>query len=57
MILELVVTHTSRLFWNVSIEGSLGCSDHVLVEFAVLRDMGQVSSKVGPLILRKANFS
>lgn len=28
-----------------------------LVEFLVLRDMGQVSSEVRPLNFRKANFS
>lgn len=32
--------------------GSLGVSDHALVEFAILRDMGQVKSQD----FRKVNF-
>lgn len=39
-ILDLQVTSASDLIWEVKIGGRLGCSDHVLVEFAVLRDMG-----------------
>lgn len=34
---------------------SLCCSDHLL-EFAVLRDMGQLRNKVRPLKFRKENF-
>jgi len=36
--------------------GSLGCGDHTLVEFAVLRDKGQVNYKVKTLNFRKAKF-
>lgn len=36
--------------------GSLGCNEHVLVEFIVIRDMGQMKSKVRPLNCRKAKF-
>lgn len=36
--------------------GSLGCNEHVLVEFIVSRDMGQMESKVRPLNYRKAKF-
>ncbi|TRZ08196.1 hypothetical protein HGM15179_018912 [Zosterops borbonicus] len=46
VLLDLLVTNASELIRNVKIGGSLGCSDHTLVEFAVLRDMGQVM--VGP---------
>ena len=55
-ILDLLVTNTSELIGDVKIGGSLGCSDYVLVEFAVLRDMGQAKSKVRTLSFRKANF-
>ncbi|KAF1446069.1 hypothetical protein FQV07_0012861, partial [Pygoscelis papua] len=34
-ILDLLVTNASELIGNVKIGGSLGCSDHALVEFAV----------------------
>ncbi|KAK4815748.1 hypothetical protein QYF61_006786 [Mycteria americana] len=55
-ILDLLVTNTSELTGDVKTGDSLGCSDHALVEFAVLRDMGQVKSKVRTLNFRKANF-
>ncbi|GAB0208942.1 mitochondrial enolase superfamily member 1 [Grus japonensis] len=40
-LLDPLVTNASELIRDVKIGGSLGCSDHALVEFAVLRDMGQ----------------
>ncbi|KAF4803661.1 hypothetical protein TURU_014250 [Turdus rufiventris] len=40
-ILDLMVTNTSEIIRDIKIGGNLGCSDHALVEFAVLRDMGQ----------------
>ena len=40
----------------VKIGGSQGCSDDALVEFTVLRDMGQVNCKVKTLNFRRANF-
>jgi len=45
-ILDLLVTNVSGLISDVKIGGTLGCSDHALVKFAVLRSMGQVKSKV-----------
>lgn len=51
-----MVTNVNELMGNIKARGSLGCRDHVLVEFAVLRDMTQVRSKVRPLDARKANF-
>ncbi|GAB0209193.1 hypothetical protein GRJ2_003385000 [Grus japonensis] len=56
VILDLMVTNASELMGEVKTGGSLGCSDHALVEFTVLRDMGQVKSKVRTLNFRKANF-
>ena len=52
VILDLLVTDASELI-SVRIGGSLGCSDHALVEFTVLRDMGQAKSKVRTLTFRK----
>ncbi|KAK4816288.1 hypothetical protein QYF61_014586 [Mycteria americana] len=40
-ILDLMVTNASELISDIKTGGSLGCSDHTLVEFTVLRDMGQ----------------
>ncbi|KAK4823256.1 hypothetical protein QYF61_000223 [Mycteria americana] len=55
-ILDLLVTNATELIGDIKTGGSLGCSDHALVEFAVLRDMGQVKSKVRNLNFRKAEF-
>jgi len=55
-ILDLLVTNTSELICDVKIAGSLGCSHHALVEFSVLKDVGQVKSIVSTLNFRKANF-
>ncbi|KAK4830418.1 hypothetical protein QYF61_011042 [Mycteria americana] len=56
VILDLLVTNASELIGDVKIGGSLGCSDHALVEFTVLRDMGQEKNKVSTLNFRKAKF-
>ncbi|PKU44938.1 hypothetical protein llap_4751 [Limosa lapponica baueri] len=55
-ILDLLVTNPSELISDIKIGGSLGCSDHALVEFTVLTDMGQMKSKVRTLNLRKEKF-
>ncbi|KAK4829023.1 hypothetical protein QYF61_001798 [Mycteria americana] len=55
-ILDLMVTNAGELISDIKIGGSLGCSDHTLVEFTVLRDMGQERSIVRTLNFRKAKF-
>jgi len=55
-ILDLLVPNESELISDVKTGGSLGCSDHALVDFAVLRSMDQVKSKVRTLNFRKATF-
>ncbi|GAB0176597.1 hypothetical protein GRJ2_000124900 [Grus japonensis] len=35
--LDLVLTNKERLVGNVKLKGSLGCSDHEMVEFKILR--------------------
>jgi len=55
-ILDLMLTNASELIGDVKTGGSLGCSDHSLVELTVLRDMGKVRSIVRTLNFRKANF-
>lgn len=44
--LDLMATNASKFISDVKITGSLGSSDHTLVEFTVLRDMSQVKTKV-----------
>jgi len=62
-VLDLLVTNASKLIGDIKIGGSLGCSDHALVDSAVLRDTGQVlrdtgqvNSKVWTLNFKKASF-
>ncbi|GAB0183552.1 hypothetical protein GRJ2_000820500 [Grus japonensis] len=55
-ILDLMVTNASELIGDIKIGGCLGCSDHALLKFTVLRDMGQVKSKVRTLNFRKEKF-
>jgi len=55
-ILDLLVTKLKELICDVKLRGSLGCSDHALVEFAVLRDVGQMKRKVRTPNFGKANF-
>jgi len=51
-----MVTNASELISDIKTRGNLGCSDHSLVEFTVLRDMGKVRSIVRTLNIRKAKF-
>jgi len=55
-ILDLVVTNVSELVGDVKIGGILGCSDHALVELALLREMGITKSIVRTLNFRRANL-
>jgi len=55
-ILDLMLTSESDLIAGVKTRGSLGCSDHELVEFTVLRDIGKAKSIVRTQNFRKANF-
>lgn len=50
-----MVTNASELFSDVKIGGSLGCSDHMLVQFTVLSDASQTKNIVRTLNIRKAN--
>jgi len=49
-------TDSSELIGDIEIGGSLGCRHHTLVEFTVLRGIGQAKSKVRNMNFRKANF-
>jgi len=50
-----MVTNASELINDVKIGGSLGCSDHALVEFTLLREVGK-TSLVRTLKCRKPDF-
>jgi len=51
-----MLTSASELIGDVKTGGSLGCSGHVLVEFAVLRVVGKARGIVRPLNFRKVKF-
>ncbi|GAB0193175.1 hypothetical protein GRJ2_001782800 [Grus japonensis] len=54
--LDLVLTNKEGLVGNVKLKGSLGCSDHEIVEFKILRAARRVCSKLTTLDFRRADF-
>lgn len=56
MLLDLLLTSMDELIRDLKIGGNLGCNDHPLVEFTVLRDMGQLRSRVRTLNCRRRNY-
>lgn len=58
MLLDLLLTSAEELTGERSgLEVACNAvSDHALVEFPVLRDVGQAKSRIKTLNLRKANF-
>ena len=55
-LLDLVLTNAEESIREVKIGGSLGCSDHALVEFVILKNAGLAKSRVTTLCFRKGNF-
>ncbi|GAB0179392.1 cAMP-dependent protein kinase inhibitor alpha [Grus japonensis] len=54
--LDLVLTNKKGLVGNVKLKGSLGCSDHKMVEFKILRAARRAHSKLATLDFRRADF-
>jgi len=54
--LDLVLTNKEGLVGNVKVKGSLGCSDHGMVEFKILRAVRRVRSKLTTRDFRRADF-
>ncbi|KAJ7413722.1 dtw domain-containing protein 2 [Pitangus sulphuratus] len=54
--LDLVLTDKERLVGNVKPKGSLGRSNHEIVEFDTLRGVKRVHSKLTTLGFTRANF-
>ena len=44
-LLDLILTNTEKSIREVKIGGSLGCSDHALVEFVILKNVGLAKKK------------
>ena len=55
-VLDLLLTHINEPIGDIRIGGCLGCSDHVMVGFTSLKNIGQAKSKIRKLNFRKANF-
>ena len=49
-LLDLVLINTEESIREVKTGGSLGCSDHALVEFVILNNVGLVKSKTRTLL-------
>ncbi|GAB0208502.1 hypothetical protein GRJ2_003315900 [Grus japonensis] len=54
--LDLVLTNKDGLVGDVKLKGSLGCSDHEMVELKILRAARRVHSKLPTLDFRRADF-
>ncbi|GAB0205489.1 hypothetical protein GRJ2_003014500 [Grus japonensis] len=54
--LDLLLTNKEGLVGDVKLKGSLGCSDHKMVEFRILRATRRVHSKLTALDFRRADF-
>lgn len=54
--LDLVLTSAQEIVKDIKIRGSLGCSDHTLVELMTLRNVGLHKSRVRTLNFKIAYF-
>ncbi|GAB0207775.1 macrophage immunometabolism regulator [Grus japonensis] len=54
--IDLVLTNKEGLVGDVKLKGSLGCSDHEMVEFRILRAARRAHSKLTTLDFRRADF-
>jgi len=56
VLLDLVLMHKEGLVESVQVGGSLGCSDHEMVNFRILRGGSRAISRIKTLDFRRANF-
>lgn len=56
-LLSLILNYKEDLMGNVNLKGSVGCSDHKVVEFKVLRAMRKMHSKLATLNFRRAEMA
>ncbi|GAB0186589.1 hypothetical protein GRJ2_001124200 [Grus japonensis] len=54
--LDLVLTNKEGLVGNMKLKGSLGCSDHEMVEFKIHKAVRRAHSKFITLNFRRADF-
>lgn len=56
-LLALLLTNKEDLFGDVTVNGSLGCSDLKITEFEILRAMRKTNSRIKTLDFRRADFN
>ncbi|GAB0202830.1 hypothetical protein GRJ2_002748600 [Grus japonensis] len=56
VMLDLILTNKEGLVGDIKLKGSLGCSDHEMVEFRILRAARRVCSKLTTLAFSRADF-
>jgi len=56
VLLDLVLTKKEGLVEDMRVGGSLGCSEHEMVKFRILRGGSRVISRITALDFRRANF-
>ena len=56
MCLDLILTNKEELVGHVKIRDSLGCSDHEMVKFRVLRGGDKANCRIATLDFRRADF-
>jgi len=55
-LLDLVLTNKEGLVEDVKAGGRLGCSDHEIVEFRILRGRSRAISRIKTLDFKRTNF-
>ncbi|PKU35594.1 glycerol kinase [Limosa lapponica baueri] len=55
-LLDLILTNKEGFPGDVKTKGNLGCSDHEMVEFRILRGWSRAKSKITSLDFRRADF-
>ena len=56
VLLDLILTNREGLVREIKVGGSLGCSDHRMVEFKILSGRSKAKSRISTLDFTKANF-
>ncbi|PKU47795.1 hypothetical protein llap_1904 [Limosa lapponica baueri] len=56
VLVDLILTNKHGLVWDVKTGGSLGCSDHEIVDFRILRQRSKAISRITTLDFRRTNF-
>ncbi|GAB0182061.1 mitochondrial enolase superfamily member 1 [Grus japonensis] len=54
--LDLILTNKEGLVGDIKLKGNLGCSDHKMVEFRIIRAARRACSKLTTLGFRRADF-